>query len=405
MIDIKDKKDCCGCWACANACPQKCISMEEDSEGFRYPKIDKSRCVDCALCERVCPVLKPMQQDDVTPDSYVIQNKDASIRRHSTSGGFFSAIANYVVDNGGVVFGAAFEKDQVVRHSYAETKEACIKFQVSKYVQSLIGNTYHEAKEFLDAGRMVVFSGTPCQIAGLYGYLRGKKYEGLITVDLVCHGTPSPRLLNEYLRYQESVYGSRIVDWKSRDKYYGYDYSTTNIEFEDKRIAYHKGSESDLLFRLYFKNICSRPSCYQCHFRTLHRVSDITIFDCWDAPSVSKKFDSSGATNVFIHTQKGMMVFNNLKPYFVWNESDINSIIERDGVMIMHNVPENPRRTEFFSDLGIMPMDKIGKKYLNNSLLKKIIIATKPTLYRIGVFKLYMLIKRFLQDKHLLSRI
>ena len=221
----------------------------------------------------------------------------------------------------------------------------------------------------------------------------------------MCHGTPSPRLLNEYLRYQESVYDSKVVDWKSRDKYYGYDYSTTNIEFEDKRIAYHKGSESDLLFRLYFKNICSRPSCYQCHFRTLHRVSDITIFDCWDAPSVSKKFDSSGATNVFIHTQKGMMVFNNLKPYFVWNESDINSIIERDGVMIMHNVPENPRRTEFFSDLGIMPMDKIGKKYLNNSLLKKIIIATKPTLYRIGVFKLYMLIKRFLQDKHLLSRI
>ncbi len=404
MIDIKNKKDCCGCWACANVCPQKCISMEEDSEGFRYPHVDRTGCIDCGVCEKVCPMLKTTR-DDATPRSYVIQNKDAGIRRHSTSGGFFSAIADYVVRNNGVVFGAAFDNDHVVRHSYAETKEECVKFQVSKYVQSLVEYTYREAKGFLDAGRMVVFSGTPCQIAGLYGYLRGKKYEGLVTVDLVCRGTPSPRLLNKYLRHQESVYGSKVVDWKSRDKYYGYDYSTTNIEFEDKRIAYHKGSESDLLFRLYFKNICSRPSCYQCHFRTLHRVSDFTIFDCWDAQSVSKKFDRNGATNVFIHTPKGQAVFDSLKPYFVWKESDINKIIERDGVMITHNVPANPQRAEFFADLGNMPMDKIERKYLNCSLCKKIMISLKPTLYRIGVFKLYMSIKSFLQDKHLLSRI
>ena len=404
MIDIKDKKDCCGCWACANACPQKCISMEEDGEGFRYPRVDKVSCIDCGVCERVCPMLKTIQ-DDVIPRSYVVQNKDADIRRHSTSGGFFSAIANYALSNNGVVFGAAFESDHIVRHSYAEDKEGCVKFQVSKYVQSLIVHTYREAKEFLDAGRMVVFSGTPCQIAGLYGFLRGRKYESLVTVDLVCRGTPSPRLLNEYLRHQESVYGSKVVDWKSRDKYYGYDYSTTNIKFENKGIAYHKGSESDLLFRLYFKNICSRPSCYQCHFRTLQRISDFTIFDCWDAPSVSKEFDRSGATNVFIHTPKGQDVFNSLKPYFVWKESDIKSIIERDGVMITHNVPENPQRTAFFADLGNLSMDEIERKYLDCSFVKKMIISLKPTLYRIGVFKLYMSIKSFLQDKHLLSRI
>lgn len=378
--------------------------MKEDEEGFRYPHIDKVSCIDCGVCDRVCPIQKTIQDDEI-PHSYIVQNKDDDIRRHSTSGGFFSAIADYMLHNNGVVFGAAFDKDHVVRHSYAETKEECIKFQVSKYVQSLIMHTYREAKEFLDAGRMVVFSGTPCQIAGLYGYLRGKEYDGLVTVDLVCRGTPSPRLLNEYLSYQELVYGSKIVNWKSRDKYYGYDYSTTNIEFENKKIAYHKGSESDLFFRLYFKNICSRPSCYQCHFRTLHRVSDFTIFDCWDAPSASKKFDSNGATNVFVHTQKGQAIFNSLKSYFVWKESNINSVIERDGVMITHNAPKNPRRTEFFSDLGNLSMDKIERKYLNCSLVKKIIISLKPTLYRIGVFKLYMLVKRFLQNKHLLSRI
>lgn len=404
MITINDKKDCCGCWACYNVCPKHCIEMEEDEEGFRYPVINMQACIDCGLCERVCPLKKP-QEPEKNPLSYVIQNKDAYVRRHSTSGGFYAVISDWVVKKGGVVFGVSFEEDNVVRHSYAETIEGCEKYQVSKYAQSLIGDTYRQAKEFLKDGRWVVFSGTPCQIAGLYGYLCGAKYEKLITVDLVCRGTPSPRLLERYLKYQELIYGSKVTDWKSRDKYYGYDYSTTNIEFENKRIAYHKGSESDLLFRLYFKNICSRPSCYQCHFRTLHRVSDFTIFDCWDAPSVNKKFDRNGATNVFIHTQKGRAVFDSLKPYFVWDESDINSVIERDGVMIKHNVPKNSQRKEFFADLENLSMDKIEKKYLNCSFPQKIIISLKPTLYRLGIFKVYMSIKNFLLSMHLLSRI
>lgn len=403
MITIADKKDCCGCWACANICPKQCISMKEDEEGFCYPVVDTKTCIECGLCEKVCPIHKP-QEDDKIPVNYVIQNKDAGVRRHSTSGGFYAAISDFVVKKGGVVFGVSFEDDNVVRHSFAESKEECEKYQVSKYVQSLIGETYRQAKQFLVEGRWVVFSGTPCQIAGLYGYLRGVKYEKLITVDLVCHGTPSPRLLAKYLQHQEFVYGSKVTDWKSRDKYYGYDYSTTNIEFKDKTLRYHKGSESDLLFRLYFKNICSRPSCYHCHFRTIHRMSDFTIFDCWGAPSVNRQFDGNGATNVFIHSEKGKWIFEELKPYFVWAEADLNKVMERDGVMVKHNVPENPRRAEFFKDLNTLPLSEVEKKYLDCSIVKRLVAKSKPMLYRIGVFKLYMVIKRTLQDWRLIGR-
>lgn len=405
MIKIDNKKDCCGCWACANACPVKCIKMSEDEEGFLYPEINKDVCLDCGLCERVCPMLKDKSEDLSVPQSYVVQNKDTDIRLHSTSGGFYAAISDYVIKRKGVVFGVAFEEDHIVRHSYSETEEGCEKYRVSKYVQSQIGYTYSQAKDFLAQGRLVVFSGTPCQIAGLYGYLGNRKYENLITVDLVCRGTPSPRLLKKYLEHQEKKYKSKINDWKSRDKYYGYDYSTTNIKFENKELKYHKGSESDILFRLYFKNICSRPCCYQCHFRTLHRVSDITIFDCWDARSISKSFDKSGATNVFIHSTKGLAVFEDLKPYFIWSPSDIQEVVERDGIMIKHNVPENPKRVDFFNDLNTKPMSEVERKYLDCSVLKRTIAMLKPFLYRIGIFSLYMYLKNLAIDLKLIKRL
>lgn len=176
MIEIEDKSKCCGCWACENACPKNCITMVEDEEGFRYPHIDKDVCIDCGMCEKVCPLKQP-KMDDATPDSYVVQQKDKEILRSSTSGGFFSAIAKWAIDQGGVVFGAAFDEDMELRHSYSETLEGCAKFRGSKYVQSLIGDSYKNAKNFLAQGRVVVFSGTPCQISGLYHYLRGKKYD------------------------------------------------------------------------------------------------------------------------------------------------------------------------------------------------------------------------------------
>lgn len=393
MIEITDKSECCGCWACSNVCPTHCIEMQADDEGFHYPIVDKEKCIDCGLCEKVCPILKTKLGNE-KPQSFVIQHKDADIRRHSTSGGFFTAISYWAIEKGGVVFGAAFDADMTLRHSYSETLEGCAKFRGSKYVQSLIGETYMQAKDFLNQGRWVVFSGTPCQIAGLHGFLR-RKYEKLVTVDLVCHGTPSPRLLSRYLAYHESVVGSRSVSYLSRDKHYGYDYSTATIEFEDKDKTYHRGKDSDMMLRFYFANLCSRPSCYHCHFKTLERCSDFTIFDCWDAPSVSPIFDRSGATNLFIHTPNGKNIFEALKKNLKVAESEINSIIERDGVMIFNHVPENPRRKDFFHDLNTMPIESVEKKYLDCSALKKLLSVIKPFMYKFGVFSMYMRLKNW----------
>ena len=234
MITITDKTQCCGCWACENICPKQCITMKEDNEGFRYPEIDVTTCIDCGLCEKVCPIKQP-QQDDTLPQSYVIQNKDSYILRTSTSGGFFTAISKYAISKNGVVFGAAFDENMELCHQYSETLEGCAKFKGSKYVQSIIGSAYTQAKKFLEEGRLVIFSGTPCQIAGLYGYLRNKNYPNLITVDLVCRGTPSPKLLRKYLSYHAEINNSKITDYRSRDKYYGYNFSTASIWFKDKK--------------------------------------------------------------------------------------------------------------------------------------------------------------------------
>jgi coenzyme F420-reducing hydrogenase beta subunit len=367
--------------------------MEMDEEGFRYPKVDLDVCINCHKCEKACPELKPEMDDSKPLANYVIQQKDKGILRNSTSGGFYSAVAEYVIKQGGVVFGASFDKDMVLRHTHAETLEDCKQFRGSKYVQSEIQHTFTEMLQYLKEGRLVVFSGTPCQIAGLYGFLGNRKYENLVTVDLVCHGTPSPLLLKKYLAHQAEVNHDKVVDYRSRDKYYGYDYSTATIYFEDNKHQYHKGMESDLMLRLYFKNLISRPSCYSCHFKTLNRVSDITIFDCWDAPSVSKKFSGDGATNVFIHTEKGAKVFGAIKDHFIWAPSDLDSVIKRDGIMIKHHVTPNPKRSDFFKDLQTMTIPQIEEKYDHKSALRKMIGGVKPILHSLGVFSLYMRLK------------
>lgn len=230
MIVITDKVTCCGCWACENICPKHCVVMKEDNEGFRYPEVDVEVCIECGLCEAVCPILhKPIKEHEETI-GYVIQHKDNNIRRDSTSGGFFSAISDYVLNQNGYVFGAIYNKKMEVVHYGTNKKEEIQLFRGSKYVQSKIGHTYQEAKKLLQTGCLVCFSGTPCQIAGLKNYLK-KDYANLITVDLVCHGNPSPLLFRKYLEYQQIKYKNKVTGVKFRDKYYGYNYSTMTLDF------------------------------------------------------------------------------------------------------------------------------------------------------------------------------
>lgn len=394
MINISDKGLCCGCWACANACPKQCINMLLDSEGFRYPSIDTSKCIKCNLCEKVCPILKPKYDNNLPLESLVVQNKDSSILHKSTSGGFFSVISKYVIDNEGVVYGASFDDNMILRHNSASTVEECAQFRGSKYVQSEIQHTYRDAKNNLDRNKLVLFSGTPCQIAGLYGFLGRKQYSNLITVDLVCRGTPSPRVLSLYLNYYSSTKKDKIVDYRSRDKYYGYNFSTATIYFKDKKNSYHRGKESDFMLNLYFKNLISRPSCYKCHFKTINRLSDFTIFDCWEAPSVSSVFSNEGATNVFIHSQKGIEIFDKINDNFLWAKSDAISIVKNDGIMLNNVVSINPLRSMFFKDLDRMNYLLLKNKYSDNNLIAYIKSFIKVLFFKFGIWNLYLKLKK-----------
>ena len=199
-ISISDKANCCGCSACYSACPKQCISMVEDEEGFRYPIIDKSKCIDCGLCEKVCPVLN-VSNPNKPASIFAFSNKSEDIRLKSSSGGAFSLLAELVLSQGGVVFGAAYDNNWEVAHTYIERIEDLDMLRRSKYVQSRIGDTYKQAKNFLKEGRKVLFTGTPCQISGLRHYLR-KDYENLITMDFVCHSAPSPKVWRKFLREQ-----------------------------------------------------------------------------------------------------------------------------------------------------------------------------------------------------------
>ena len=208
-MKIIEKKDCMGCYACFNICPQNAITMQEDEKGFKYPIIDKEKCIKCGLCKKVCPVINQTIIKN-TPQAYAIINKDNYVRETSSSGGCFSLIAEYIIENGGVVFGATFDENWRVKHTWIENIEKIKMFRGSKYLQSTIGDTYKRAKEFLDKGRKVLFTGTPCQIEGLKSYLR-KDYDNLYTQDIICHGVPSPKVHDKYLEYQKNKFNAKKI--------------------------------------------------------------------------------------------------------------------------------------------------------------------------------------------------
>ncbi len=206
MIEIKEKYNCCGCSACVQICPKQCISLSADNEGFLYPQVDTAVCINCGLCEKVCPVIN--QNEPRMPlEVYAAKNTDEEIRLKSSSGGIFTLLAEHIISEGGVVFGARFNENWEVVHDYTETVEGLESFRGSKYVQSIIGENFKKAKFFLDEGRNVLFSGTPCQVAGLKKFLR-KEYENLLTVEVVCHGVPSPMVWHDYLDYRRAKHAT-----------------------------------------------------------------------------------------------------------------------------------------------------------------------------------------------------
>lgn len=369
MIDIQVKELCSGCGVCASLCPKDCIAMVPDEEGFLYPRVNKELCIGCGLCKKRCPVINKTQRtgDEVT--SFAARAKDEEILSKSSSGGIFTLLAKSVLSKGGVVFGAAFCHDLSVKHTYVEDEAELNQLQGSKYVQSRIGESYKQAKAFLEDGRQVLFTGTPCQIGGLYALL-GKDYENLITQDIICHGVPSPMVWQSYVATLETEMGARLQEVRFRDKRFDWKNYSLFYSFENG-VQYNRSRNEDLYFRAFLMNMCLRPSCHQCAFKDKHRQSDITLADFWGIENVCDAFDyKNGASLVMVNSQKGKELFEALSQQMVVGQVDFEKAIAFNSAML-NSSPRNENREKFMKT--VEQKGFIGaKKLLQISLFKKI---------------------------------
>lgn len=369
MIKINDKKDCMGCHSCSNVCPLGCITMENDSEGFWYPVVDYNECIKCGLCTNVCPIInKKIIENE--PSTYACYNKDENVRLESSSGGIFTLIAEYIIYNGGVVFGAGFDKDFSVIHSYVETKEELEKFRGSKYVQSKIGDTYKKAKKFLEQGKRVLFTGTPCQIGGLKSYLQ-KEYGNLFCIDIICHGVPSPKVWQKYVSYHEKQAGSSTqrIAFRCKDK--GWKRYSVSLLFQNN-TEYRETFDKDLFMKAFLRNVCLRPSCYECNFKTLHRQSDITLADFWGIQNILPEMDDNKGTSlIFVNSDRGYSIFEKIKNNILYKGVNINQAVLYNSSAIK-SVEDNQKRESFFKEIDQVPFDKLVKKYCSDSLLVRL---------------------------------
>ena len=371
MLKITDKAKCCGCGACENVCPQKCIHMQQDEEGFLYPQIDLSCCIDCNACVRVCPVLSPLKVFDQFPQAFAVAAKDESLRLNSSSGGIFSLFAERIIEQGGVVFGAAFDDEFQVKHIGIRDRSDLGKLRGSKYVQSRTEQVFSEIKRLLLSERQVLFSGTPCQVAGLKKFL-GKEYDGLITVDLICHGVPSPLVWQRYLAYrrkQDGGYSPRRISF--RQKNFGWKRYSVSIEYDD--TEYLVDLHHDKFMRAFLANLCLRPSCHQCVFKTVDRVSDITIADFWGIERELPSFDDDKGTSLaIIHSARGEKLFASIQSEVREHQIELKRAIAHNTAMIS-SAQMHKKRDAFMREISDeKDFGKVVDKYCHVSFLRRV---------------------------------
>ncbi|MBE6619107.1 MAG: 4Fe-4S dicluster domain-containing protein [Ruminococcaceae bacterium] len=365
MIKISDKTKCSGCYACYSVCPVNSIAMKSDDEGFKYPVVDAATCINCGLCEKACPIIKGEENEDTSrvPTAYAAFNNDENIRLKSSSGGIFTLLAEKVIDKGGVVFGAAFNENFEVVHTAVEKKSDLAMLRGSKYVQSRIGESYKLAKNFLDEGRTVLFTGTPCQIGGLKAYL-DRDYENLICQDIICHGVPSPAVWEKYLKYRKECDLDTVEEISFRDKQTGWKKFSLSFKYPQKR--YSRALDDDLYMISFLKNRCLRPSCYDCSFKTVSRDADVTLADFWGVRNIIPEMDDDKGTSlVLVHSQKGASLFDEIKDLMTVKEADTDKAIRCNSAAI-RSVPLYPKRRDFIKKIQSKRFDKVAKKHLKD---------------------------------------
>lgn len=376
MIQITNKNKCCGCEACVQVCPKHCISFTQDYEGFFYPETDVDICIKCGLCEKVCPVLYPY--DVHTPQEVLAAiNKDEEVRMESSSGGVFTLLAEEIISQGGVVFGVRFDNHWQAVFDCAETTEKLAAFRGSKYIQARVGNSFAQCKQFLDLGKIVLFSGTQCQIAGLLHFLR-KPYPNLLTIDFICHGVPSPKVWQHYITGIVQDGGNNIRNVRFRDKRLGWKRYSVSLDYNKQNNTYSLSSVflKNVFMQAFLSNLILRPSCHACPAKGGRSQSDLTIADFWGINQVNPQMDDDKGTSlVMIHTEKGNNALQRDK--LMWASANYNDVL-RYNPSVEKSPICHPNRMKFFSALD--KQTDIQKQICNclrPPLIKRMFFAVK----------------------------
>ena len=367
MKEIVEKKRCTGCSACASICPKGAIKLVEDDEEFKHPVIDQDKCINCGLCKRTCPVLNTNENSSLN-NCYVAYNKNDKVKKTSSSGGIFDAIARVILKENGIVIGASFNDEMKLKHIAIEKLEDLEKLKGSKYLQSDLDNVFSYIKENISE-RKVLFVGTPCQVAGLHAYLK-KDYDNLVCIDLFCHGVPSPKLFSKYIKELENNIDSKVIKYNFRDKKTGWDtYSNTVTFSSNKEISELQSNNSYM--RLFLSDIALRESCYNCNFKIGNKYSDITLGDFWGVQKYyPEMYNKTGVSAIIINTEKGQQIFESISNNLEYKECKLEEII--DGNPSLKSSGKYPaKREEFFKDIDNLDIKELSKKYTNTSVITK----------------------------------
>lgn len=344
MIDKISVQDCTLCGACFNACPVNAISFSKEYLDFCYPKIDTDHCIHCNQCEKVCPLLgNKAKAEEGYPIAFAAKSNNESIRLRSSSGGIFYELANQMLQDGGYICGAVFDEDFHVKHIVSNSVDDLFRMMGSKYAQSDMGYCYREIKGKLNAGEKILFSGCPCQVAGLRNYL-GKNYANLLLVELICHGIPSDLMLQTYIGMREKKYGAKLKHMEFRNKAKGWHSSSVRMEFENELI-YSKLIATDAYMNGFLGSITLKPACYDCNFRNFGAGSDIILGDFWGAEVELLEDDNKGTSAIIVLTQKGMTTLKKCDLELI--STDVETVVKYNGNLIK-SAELSPKRELFY---------------------------------------------------------
>lgn len=368
MINITNKTNCCGCEACANICPKKCITMKQDSEGFLYPVVDNNICIKCGMCTKICPIFNH-RTNDYNRKCYACFNNNIEEQLNSSSGGIFILLAKLILNKHGVVYGAAFDKNFNVHHIRISKTEDLKYLQKSKYIQSRMDTVYQEVKEDLKQNILVLFSGTSCQIEALNNFL-GKSYDTLYTQDFICHGVPSVKVWEKYLNDFDGV---KNIDFRHKNN----DWKNYCVKIDSKTNNYCVNHNNDPYMKSFLSNLNIRPSCYDCKFKNNFRTSDITLADFWGIELVNPRmYNNRGTSAVIINSKKGAQLFDSITNQLTFTEVS-NDDITKYNPSYLNSVQIPRKRLKFFNNLDKVPFKQLVNYCTKTGFLTKVINRIK----------------------------